>query len=86
MRYLLIILLIINFVVLGAEISLEDCAREKNIDKKQLCMSVATSNATGCDKINNLDLHASCISQVRDKGRRITWSIIPLNDKNAERR
>jgi len=86
MRYLLVILLVISFSSAKAEVSLEDCAQEKNNTKKQLCVSVATSNATGCDKINNLDLKTSCIKQIRDKVRKVIWANSPINDKNSERR
>jgi hypothetical protein len=80
MRFL-IILLVISTSQCWA--GLDECTKEHNADKKKLCVAVATSNASDCDKIQNLDLRISCIKEVRDNSRGATWKIQPLNDKNT---
>ena len=85
MRFL-VILLIIRASQCWASYGLDECVKEHNTEKKKLCIAVATSNANDCDKIQNLDLKTTCIKEVRESSRRITWKIHPLDDKNTNLR
>lgn len=86
MRYLISLMITASAIQCWAAMSLEDCAREYNPDKKRFCLAVATLNATDCEKIKNLEMRSSCIKSIRDDGRAATWKIQPLNDKNTIRK
>jgi hypothetical protein len=86
MRQLIILMIAASAIRCWASMSLEDCAREYNPDKKRFCLAVATLNATDCEKIKNLEMRSQCIKNIRDDSRAVTWKIQPLNDKNTTRK
>ena len=86
MRYLIILMIAASAIRCWAASDLDQCVREHNFDKRKMCIAVATLDASQCDKIQNLDLKTSCIKEVRESSRRITWKIHPLDDKNTNLR
>ena len=72
MKYLLILLLISKAYAYTPN-SLDQCARIKDNDDKNMCIATATLSTSNCEKIHNTDKKLDCFAKVRDYSREVNW-------------
>lgn len=77
MYYIAVILL---FPFLAQAGDIDQCNQVHDLNQHHLCMARVTLSVSECDKINNMELRATCVFKVRD-GQRQVNSFHPMKDK-----
>ena len=77
MYYMFVILLLFPSAFAG---DIDQCNQIHESNQHHLCMARVTLSVGECDKINNMELRATCVFKVRD-GQRQVNSFHPMKDK-----
>lgn len=64
----------------------QDCAKESDMDQRNLCKGIAALSPTFCKDIKNGETRNHCYAKVRDGQRKFTWKPEPLNESNSTKK
>ncbi len=64
----------------------QDCAKENDMDQRNLCKGVAALSPTFCKDIKNGETRNHCYAKVRDGQRKFTWKPEPINENNSTKK
>jgi hypothetical protein len=64
----------------------QDCAKETDLDQRNLCKGIAALSPTFCKDIKNGETRNHCYAKVRDGQRKFTWKPEPLNESNSTKK
>ena len=68
----------------SAHADMNDCMKETNQDKKNLCMATYSGSSTFCERLKNFETKTQCMRMVVAKQRQAQYGITIQKEKQGE--